>query len=54
MSASRHSFAATGLVRAEAKHVRSSARKVRLVLEDIRGRSVVDARRQLQIGRAHV
>ena len=47
MSSSRHAFAETGLVRAEAKHVRSSARKVRLVLEDIRGRSVVDARRQL-------
>ena len=47
MSAGRHSFAETGLVRAEAKHVRSSARKVRLVLEDIRGRSVIDARRQL-------
>ena len=47
MSSSRHAFAETGLVRAEAKHVRTSARKVRLVLEDIRGRSVVDARRQL-------
>jgi large subunit ribosomal protein L22 len=47
MSSERFSYASTGLVRAEAKHVRSSARKVRLVLEDIRGRSVVDARRQL-------
>lgn len=47
MSVKRHSYAATGLVRAEARHVRSSPRKVRLVLEDIRGRSVLDARRQL-------
>lgn len=47
MSDKRFSFANTGLVRAEARHVRSSARKVRLVLEDIRGRSVVDARKQL-------
>lgn len=47
MSDKRFSFANTGLVRAEARHVRSSARKVRLVLEDIRGRSVIDARKQL-------
>lgn len=47
MAVKRHSYAATGLVRAEARHVRSSPRKVRLVLEDIRGRSVLDARRQL-------
>ncbi len=45
--AKRTSYAATGLVRAEAKHVRASARKVRLVLEGIRGQSVVDARKQL-------
>jgi large subunit ribosomal protein L22 len=47
MSDKRFSYANTGLVRAEARHVRSSPRKVRLVLEDIRGRSVLDARRQL-------
>lgn len=47
MSDKRFSYASTGLVRAEARHVRSSPRKVRLVLEDIRGRSVLDARRQL-------
>ena len=47
MADKRFSFANTGLVRAEARHVRSSARKVRLVLEDIRGRSVIDARKQL-------
>jgi large subunit ribosomal protein L22 len=47
MSSTRFSYATTGLVRAEARHVRSSARKVRLVLEDIRGRSVLDARKQL-------
>ncbi len=43
----RFSFDQTGLVRAEARQVRSSARKVRLVLADIRGRSVIDARAQL-------
>jgi large subunit ribosomal protein L22 len=47
MSAERFSYAKTGLVRAEAKHVRSSARKARLVLADIRGRNVLDARKQL-------
>ncbi len=47
MADKRFSYANTGLVRAEARHVRSSARKVRLVLEDIRGRSVIDARKQL-------
>jgi large subunit ribosomal protein L22 len=47
MSAERFSYAKTGLVRAEAKHVRSSARKARLVLADIRGRTVLDARKQL-------
>jgi large subunit ribosomal protein L22 len=47
MSAERFSYAKTGLVRAEAKHVRSSARKARLVLADIRGRNVLDARQQL-------
>jgi len=47
MAVKRSSFANTGLVRAEARHVRSSARKVRLVLEDIRGRSVLDARARL-------
>ena len=47
MSSERFSYAKTGLVRAEAKHVRSSARKARLVLADIRGRNVLDARKQL-------
>ncbi len=47
MSSERFSYAKTGLVRAEAKHVRASARKARLVLEDIRGRNVIDARKQL-------
>ena len=47
MSAERFSYAKTGLVRAEAKQVRSSARKARLVLADIRGRNVLDARKQL-------
>jgi large subunit ribosomal protein L22 len=47
MSSERFSYAKTGLVRAEAKHVRSSARKARLVLADIRGRTVLDARKQL-------
>jgi len=47
MAVKRFSYANTGQVRAEARHVRSSARKVRLVLEDIRGRSVVDARARL-------
>jgi len=47
MSAERFSYAKTGLVRAEAKQVRSSARKARLVLADFRGRNVLDARKQL-------
>jgi large subunit ribosomal protein L22 len=47
MSSERFSYAKTGLVRAEAKHVRSSARKARLVLADIRGRTVLEARKQL-------
>ena len=47
MSNERFSYASTGLVRAEAKHVRASARKVRLVLEGIRGQRVIDARKQL-------
>ncbi len=47
MSGERFSYEKTGLVRAEAKHVRSSARKVRLVLADIRGRKVTDARKLL-------
>ena len=38
----------TGLVRAQAKWVRSSARKARIVLEHIRGLSVADANRMLQ------
>ncbi len=37
-------FEETGLVRAEAKWVRSSARKARIVLEHIRGKRVGDAR----------
>jgi large subunit ribosomal protein L22 len=45
--AKRTSYEQTGLVRAEARHVRSSARKARLVLDDIRGRSVLEARAQL-------
>ena len=47
MSSKRFSYETTGLVRAESKHVRSSARKARLVLADIRGRNVLDARKQL-------
>ena len=47
MGAKRTNYAATGVVRAEAKHVRASARKVRLVLEGIRGQRVIDARKQL-------
>jgi large subunit ribosomal protein L22 len=37
-------FEETGLVRAQARFVRSSARKARLVLEHIRGRSAAEAR----------
>lgn len=44
MSSKRYSYEKTGLVRAQAKHVRSSARKARLVLEHIRGKSVLEAR----------
>ena len=47
MSSKRFSYEATGLVRAEAKFVRTSARKARLVLEGIRGQRVVEARKQL-------
>ena len=47
MGSKRTNYAATGVVRAEAKHVRASARKVRLVLEGIRGQRVVEARKQL-------
>jgi large subunit ribosomal protein L22 len=39
-----HSYADTGLVRAQARFVRSSARKVRVVLEHIRGKSAAEAR----------
>lgn len=47
MAVKRFSYANTERVRAEARHVRTSARKIRLVLDEIRGRSVVDARARL-------
>lgn len=47
MAVKRFSYANTERVRAEARHVRTSPRKIRLVLDEIRGRSVVDARARL-------
>jgi large subunit ribosomal protein L22 len=41
-------------VRAEAKYVRSSARKARLVLEHVRGRTVPEARTVLAFSERHV
>jgi large subunit ribosomal protein L22 len=48
------SYADTGLVRAQAKWVRSSARKTRLVLEHIRGKSVAEAQTVLAFSPRHV
>ena len=43
----------TGLVRAHAKWVRTSARKARIVLEHVRGLPVADARVQLRFATRH-
>ena len=43
----------TGLVRAHAKWVRTSARKARVVLEHVRGLPVADARVQLRFATRH-
>lgn len=43
----------TGLVRAHAKWVRTSARKVRIVLEHVRGLPVAEARNQLRFATRH-